>query len=73
MTDQLNIIKANLRRKTMKISPISPVSSIALISPIEKRKKKSNKKKRETISDENLGKIVDITIQGPLRTPKKPL
>ena len=57
----------------MKIPPIdsiNPISPITPISPIKKRKQQKIKSKAsDIISDENLGRNVDISITGPLKAP----
>ena len=56
--------------KIPSIDPISPITPITPISPIEKIKQKKRKRKAsEIISDENLGRNVDISVTGPLKAP----
>ena len=55
----------------MKIPPIGPITPIIPITPISPTKKrrteKINRKDGDIISDENLGKNVDISVTGPLK------
>jgi hypothetical protein len=57
----------------MNILPIGPIEPIVPIEPItpmkRKKQQKAKNKERKIISDENLGKDVDITIKGPLNAP----
>jgi hypothetical protein len=55
----------------MKIDSINSLIPIIPITPVKKRRVTPRKevKKGFVISDDNLGKNVDITIQGPLEAP----
>ena len=56
--------------KILKILPTDPIQPIAPIPPIKRRKQKAIRgKKNDIVSDENLGKNVDITLKGPLKVP----
>ena len=54
----------------MKILPLDPIIPIVPIIPVKRKKQqKTRGKRRDTISDENLGRNVDITVKGPLNAP----
>ena len=58
------------KKKPMKVFPIDSIQSITPISPIKIRKQQIiSGKRKEIISDKNLGKNVDITLKGPLKAP----
>jgi hypothetical protein len=54
----------------MRVDPIGPITWIAPITPNRKRRVTPKKEvKKPVISDDNLGRNVDIIIKGPLKAP----
>jgi hypothetical protein len=51
------------------IGPIIPIIPISPVTPVKRKKKQKTRSKGSIITDENLGKNVDITIEGPLKAP----
>jgi hypothetical protein len=56
----------------MKIMPIDSITPIAPVTPVKRKQKITRKhpvKEITNVTDDKLGRNVDITISGPLETP----
>ena len=55
--------------KIRSIDPIDPITPITPITPIKRKPRKTRSKRSEIITDENLGRNVDISVTGPVKAP----
>ena len=54
----------------MRIRSTDPIEPISPITPIKRRRQvRVRSKKREVITDLNLGRNIDISVMGPLKAP----